>query len=140
MGTEPGRSGRRGPVMSEVSTLVAALLLAAGVSAAVSSLSARLALERVPSIASVRLAELTADYVTRAAREHGDGADAVAAVREWGNRLEEALARTAARHRAVLLPSTAVAAGAPDLTAEIRAALQAPPPGDPSPGNPEEER
>ena len=139
MTTEPGRSGRRGPVMSEVSTLAAALLLAAGVSAAVSSLSARLALEGVPRVASVRLAELTADYVTRAAREHGDGAEAVAAVREWGNRLEEALARTAARHRAVLLPSTAVAAGALDLTAEIRAALQAPSRDDPA-ADREEER
>lgn len=140
MGTEPGRSARKGMVMSEVSTLAAALLLAAGVAAAVSALSARLALERVPRIASVRLAELTADYVTRAAREHGDGADAVAAVREWGNRLEEVLARTAAHHGAVLLPSTAVAAGAPDLTAEIRAALQAPPSRDDPPAGREEER
>lgn len=140
MRTEPGRSARKGMVMSEVSTLVAALLLAAGVSAAVSSLSARLALERVPSVASVRLAELTADYVTRAAREHGDGAEAVAAVREWGKRLEEALARTAARHRAVLLPSTAVAAGAPDLTAEVRAALHAPPSRDDAPADREGER
>ena len=120
--------------------LGAALLLAAGVSAAVSALSARLALERVPRVASVRLAELTADYVTRAAREHGDGPEVVATVREWGNRLEEALARTAARHRVVLLPSTAVAAGAPDLTAEIRAALQAPPSRDDPAADREEER
>ena len=126
--------------MSGVSTLGASLLLAAGVAAAVSALSVRMALERVPRIASVRLAELTADYVTKAAREHGDRDDAVEAVRNWANRLEEALVRTAARHRAVLLPARAVAAGAQDLTTEVRAALQAPPPKDDPPADPEEER
>ena len=130
--------------MSGVSTLGASLLLAAGVAAAVSALSARMALERVPRIASVRLAELTADYVTKAAREHGDRDDAVEAVRNWANRLEEALVRTAARHRAVLLPARAVAAGAQDLTTEVEAALQAtlqaPPPKDDPPADPEEER
>ena len=128
--------------MSErwTSMLGAALLLAAGVAAAVSALSARLVLDGVPRIASVRLSELTADYVTRAAREHEDRDEAVEAVRDWAVRLEEALARTAARHRAVLLPATAVAAGAPDLTAEVRSALQARPPGDRSPADAEEER
>ena len=126
--------------MSGASTLGAALLLAAGVATAVSAVSARLAMDRVPRIASVRLSELTADYVTRAAREHGDRDEAVEAVRDWGRRLEEALVRTAARHRAVLLPATAVAAGAQDLTAEVRAAIQAPPPGDGPPAGREEER
>ena len=111
--------------MSGVSTLGAALLLAAGVAAAVSAVSSRMALERVPRIASVRLGELTADYMTRAAREHGDGNEAMEAARRWATRLEEALQRTAARHHAVLLPARAVAAGAQDFTAEVKAAIEA---------------
>ena len=69
----------------------------------------------------------------RALRGHGllvGPSEAADAVRDWARRLEDALVRTAARHHAVLLPRTAVAAGAPDLTAEVRAALQAPPPED----------
>lgn len=126
--------------MSGASTLGSALLLAAGVAAAVSAVSARMALERVPRIASVRLAELTADYVAKAAREQGDRDDAVEAVRSWASRLEEALVRTAASHRVVLLPATAVAAGAKDLTFEVRAALQTPAPGDDRPKGREEDR
>ena len=126
--------------MNGLSTLGASLLLAAGVAAAVSALSARMALERVPRIASVRLAELTADYVAKAAREQGDRDDAVEAVRSWASRLEEALVRTAARHRVVLLPATAVAAGAEDLTFEVKAAMQAIPPKNHPPATPEEER
>ncbi len=110
--------------MSGPTALAAALVLSAGVAAAVSAVTARMALERVPRIASVRLAELTADYMAKAAREHGDQEEAVKAVRGWARRLEEALVRTAARHRAVLLPARAVAGGAPDLTAEIKAAIQ----------------
>lgn len=126
--------------MSGLSTLGASLLLAAGVAAAVSAVSARMALERVPRIASVRLAELTADYVAKAAREHEDRDDAVEAVRSWANRLEEALVRIAARHHVVLLPATAVAAGAQDLTLEVKAAMQAVPPKKRPPATPEEER
>ena len=111
--------------MSGPTALAAALVLSAGVAAAVSAVTARMALERVPRIASVRLAELTADYMAKAAREHGDQDEAAKAVRGWARRLEEALVRTAARHRAVLLPARAVAAGAPDLTAEIKAAIRA---------------
>ena len=111
--------------MSGASTIGAALLLAAGVAAAVSALSARMALERVPRIVSVRLAELTADYVTQAARERAGGDDAAEAAREWAGRLDEALVRTAARHRVVLLPARAVAAGAEDFTAEVKAAMRA---------------
>ncbi len=119
--------------MSGASTLGAALLLAAGVAAAVSAVSARIALERVPRIASVRLGELTAEYMTKAAREHGDGDEALEGARRWATRLEEALVRTAARHHAVLLPARAVAAGAKDLTAEVRAAIRTEnhPPADP---------
>ena len=123
--------------MSGTSTLGAALLLAAGVAAAVSAVSARIAAERVPRIASVRLGELTAEYMTRAAREHGDRDEAVEAARRWATRLEEALVRTAARHHAVLLPARAVAAGAKDLTAEVRAAIRTE--NDP-PADPEEKR
>ncbi len=122
--------------MSGPTTLVAALLLSAGVAAAVSAVTARIALERVPRIASVRLAELTADYMAKAARDHGDQEEAVKAVRGWAHRLEEALVRTAARHRAVLLPARAVAGGAPDLTAEVEAALSKTHP----PKNPEEKQ
>ena len=111
--------------MSGPTALAAALVLSAGVAAAVSAVTARMALERVPRIASVRLAELTADYMAKAARDHGDQEEAVKAVRGWAHRLEAALVRTAARHRAVLLPARAVAAGAPDLTAEIKAAIRA---------------
>ena len=110
--------------MSGVSTLGAALLLAAGVAAAVSALSARMALERVPRIASVRLADLTAEYVTQAARERTGRDDAAEAAREWAKRLDDALARTSARHRVVLLPARAVAAGVEDFTAEVRAAMR----------------
>ena len=111
--------------MNGVSTLGAVLLLAAGVAAAVSALSARMALERVPRIASVRLAELTAEYVTQAARERTGRDDAAGAVREWARRLEEALVRMSARHRVVLLPARAVAAGAEDFTARVKAAMRA---------------
>ncbi len=110
--------------MSGVSTLGAVLLLAVGVAAAVSALSARMALEGVPRIASVRLAELTAEYVTQAARERTGGDNAAEAAREWARRLDEALVRTASRHRVVLLPARAVAAGAEDFTAEVKAAMR----------------
>ena len=123
--------------MSGASTLGAALLLAAGVAAAVSAVSTRFALEGVPRIASVRLGELTASYMTKAAREYRDGDEAVEAARRWATRLEEALVRTAARHNAVLLPARAVAAGAKDLTAEVRAAIRT---GNHPPADPEEKR
>ena len=83
----------------------------------------RFSLEKPPRIASVRLASLTAGYVTRALREGGDSKKALAAAREWGARLEEALAIVAARRGVVLLTAGAVAAGAEDLTAEVEAAM-----------------
>ena len=55
--------------MREISAVAAALLLAAGVAAAVSAVTVRVTMERVPRIASVRLSSLTADYVTRALRD-----------------------------------------------------------------------
>lgn len=111
--------------MRGLPAFAAALLLAAGVSAAVSAVTARLALEPVPRIASVRLSSLTADYVTRSLREGGDSKKALDAAREWAGRLEEALTRVSTSRRAVLFTSGAVAAGAEDLTREVEAAMAA---------------
>ena len=105
--------------MSELRTMLAAALLACGVAAAVAAATVRYGVEAPPRIAGVRLAEITAAYTTRAASE-GDSAEDV---RAWGEALEAALDRVAARHRLVLLPARAVAAGAPDLTIEVEAAL-----------------
>lgn len=109
--------------MRGVPAFAAALLLAAGVAAAVSAVTARITMERVPRIASVRLSSLTAGYVTRALRKGGDSKKALDEAREWAGRLEEALTRISTRRRAVLLTAGAVVAGAEDLTAEIEAAM-----------------
>ena len=109
--------------MRNLPAFIAALLLSAGVSAAVSAVTAHLALERVPRIASVRLSGLTADYVTRSLREGGDSEKALDEARDWARRLEQALARTAARRGVILFTSGAVAAGAQDLTREVEAAM-----------------
>ena len=109
--------------MNGVSAFAAALLLAAGIAAAVSAVTVRLATENIPRIASVRLSSLTADYVTRSLREGGDSKKALDEARDWARRLEEALARTAARRGVVLFTSGAVAAGAEDLTGEVEAAM-----------------
>lgn len=111
--------------MSALESLGAALLLAAGVAAVVSTVTVRTVLERVPRTGSVRLAELTADYMARAAREGGDRDEAAEAAREWARRLDEAMVRTSARHGVVLLPARAVAAGADDFTEEVKAAMRA---------------
>ena len=113
--------------MSGFPAFAASLLLAAGVAAAVSAVTLRVNLERIPRIASVRLSSLTADYVTKTIREGGDRKAAAEAARDWAGRLEEALARTAERHGAVLLTAGAVAAGAEDLTSEVEAAMAAVP-------------
>lgn len=114
-----------GAAVSGASTLAAALLIAAGVAAAVSALSTRMVLERVPRIASVRLAELTAEYVTQAARERKGGDEAAEAARDWAGRLDEALGRISAHYRVVLLPARAVAAGAEDFTDRVKATMRA---------------
>ena len=111
--------------MSGFPAFAASLLLAAGVAAAVSAVTLRVNLERIPRIASVRLSSLTADYVTKTIREGGDRKAAAEAARDWAGRLEEALARTAERHGAVLLTAGAVAAGAKDLTSEVEAVMAA---------------
>ena len=109
------RNGSSWPV------LLSAVLLSGAVAAAVAAATLRYGAEPVPGIASVRLGEMTAAYTTRAASEGQTGED----VRAWGAALEAALDRVSRRHGAVLLPARAVAAGAPDLTAEVEAALAA---------------
>ena len=109
------RRGSNWPVM------VSAVLLSGAVAAAVAAATLRYGVEEPPRIASVRLAEITAAYTMRAASEGKSAED----VRAWGEALEAALYRVAARHRLVLLPARAVAAGAPDATARVEAALAA---------------
>ena len=111
--------------MSELRVLASAVLLAAGVAAAVSAAMVRYAADDAPRIASVRLGELAADYAAKAAREEATGQETAYAVRAWAFALEDALDRVAKHHGAVLLPARAVAAGAPDLTAQVEAALAA---------------
>ena len=105
--------------MSEVRLLACALLLSGGMAAAVAAATLRYGIEPPPRIAGVRLAEITATYTTRAASEGRTSEE----VRAWGVALEAALDHVAARHGAVLLPARAIAAGAPDLTRQVEAAL-----------------
>ena len=56
-----------GLVMNAQATL-AAVLLAAGVAAAVAAVTVRVTLDRVPRVASVRLGELTADFMAKTLR------------------------------------------------------------------------
>ena len=105
--------------MSEARLLACAMLLSGGMAAAVASATLRYGVEPPPRIAGVRLAEITAAYTTRAATEGRTSED----VRAWGSALEAALDHVAAHHGAVLLPARAVAAGAPDLTRAVEAAL-----------------
>ena len=109
------RSGSIWPVM------VSAVLLSGAVAAAVAAATVRLGLPEAPGIASVRLGELAAAWTTRAATEGRTAEDA----RAWGAALESALDRVAETHGVVLLPARAVAAGAPDVTGEVEAALAA---------------
>ena len=105
--------------MSEARLLASALLLSGGVAAAVAAATLRYGVEPPPRIAGVRLAEITTAYTTRAATEGRTSEE----VRAWGAALEAALDHVAERHGAVLLPARAVAAGAPDLTRAVEAAL-----------------
>ena len=100
--------------------LLSGALLSGAVAAAVAAGVLRYGMEPAPRIAGVRLAEITTAYTTRAATEGASAED----VRVWGVALETALDRVAQRHDAVLLPARAVAAGAPDLTAEVEATLE----------------
>ena len=99
--------------------MVSAVLLSGAVAAAVAAATLRYGVDPAPRIAGVRLAEMTAAYTTRAA-SRGESAESV---RAWGVALETALDRVSERHGVVLLPARAVAAGAPDLTRQVEAAL-----------------
>lgn len=107
--------------MSAFRLLAASALVAGGTAALVAALALRLAPEPPPPVARVHLEALVAAHVEAAAR---DGA-APEATRAFASALESALAGVAARHRVVLLPARAVAAGVPDLTGAVRAALEA---------------
>ena len=110
--------------MSEARVLVSAVLLAAGVAAAVAAGVVRMTAEEGPHIASVRLAELAAEHAERAARA-GAPADGIReSTRAWAAALERALGDVAERRRMVLLPSRAVAAGAPDVTDLVRLVVE----------------
>ena len=118
----PTRADRSGRSASAWPVLVSSLLLSGAVAAAVSAAMLRLAApEPPPRVAGVRLAEMTAAWTTRAAEEGAGVEDA----RAWGAALETALDRVAERHRLVLLPARAVAAGAPDVTALVEGTLAA---------------
>ena len=109
------RSDSAWPVM------VSAVLLSGAIAAAVAAAVLRYGSEPPPRIASVRLAEITAAWTTRAASE----GVTPEGVRAWGAALEAALDRVAHNHGVVLLPARAVAAGASDLTAEVKETLAA---------------
>ena len=109
------RSGSGWPVVAS------AVLLSGAVAAAVTAATLRYGVEPPPRIAGVRLAEITAAYATRAAEQ----GESVEQVRAWGAALEAALDRVAETHGVVLLPARAVAAGAPDVTGQVEAALAA---------------
>ena len=99
--------------------MVSAVLLSGAVAAAIAAATLRYGIESPPGIASVRLAEMTAAWATRAAAEGRSASE----VRAWGVALETALDRVAHDHGVVLLPARAVAAGAPDLTRQVEDVL-----------------
>ena len=99
--------------------MVSVVLVSGAVAAAVAAAMLRYGVEPPPHIAGVRLAEITAAYTTRAAAEGRTSGE----VRAWGAALEAALDHVAHRHGTVLLPARAVAAGAPDMTRQVEAAL-----------------
>ena len=76
-----------------------------------------------PGIGTVRLDELTAEFLAGAVRSADSPEASAEAARIWGAELEAALDAVAERHGVALLPAGAVAAGASDYTAEVRAAM-----------------
>ena len=119
MGRERHREDAAWPVV------LSAVLLSGAVAAAVSAATVRLAVPEAPPIASVRLGEIAAGWAVTAAGTESTAEDAAAGARRWAAALESALAHVAEREGVVLLPARAVAAGAPDMTAHIEAALAA---------------
>lgn len=109
--------------MSELRLLGCAVLLNLGVAAVLGAGIARYMIETVPRIATVGLTELVAEHAERAASADGNPEATAAMTRAWAQALEAALRQVAGRHGAVLLPVRGVAAGAPDLTDEVRAEI-----------------
>ena len=107
----------------DLPAVLCTLVLAAAVASAVAVAMVRLTQPDPPRVASVRLGELTARFALDVAGDRGSGEEAAAEARRWAAALERALDAVAERHRAVLLPARAVAAGALDLTPEVEAAL-----------------
>ena len=97
-----------------------AVLLAAGVAAAVAAGVTRIAVDDGPRIVSVRLAELAAEHAETAAHGGATAEEIRASTRLWAAALERTLGDIARRRDMVLLPSRAVAAGAPDATDMVR--------------------
>ena len=109
--------------MSALRTVACAVLLSAGVAAVVAAGMVRFAPETAPRVGRVRLTDLTAEYLAQTAHD-GRSADEIAeGARAWAVQLEMALERVSARRGIVLLPTEAVAAGAPDYTAEVEATM-----------------
>lgn len=81
-----------------------------------------------PRVGTVRLNDLTAEFYAGAVREADSPEAAAQAARDWGLLLEWSLDALARRDGVVLLPVEAVAAGAVDYTAEVRAIMQYRPP------------
>ena len=115
----------RASAAGDIRLLLCAPLLACGVSAATAAVTVRMAADAGPRVAGVRLAELAAEHGEYVARADMPAEEISAATRAWAAALDTALGEVASRHGAVLLPARAVAAGAPDLTADVRAALSA---------------
>ena len=110
--------------MSEGRVVVSAVLLGAGVAAAVAAGMTRIAADERPRIASVRLAELAAEHAAQSVRAASSPGETAEATRAWGVALEDVLGELAARGNVVLLPARAVAAGAPDMTETVRRLLE----------------
>ena len=106
--------------MSEVRAVLSAVLLACGVSAAVAVAVVRMTDGEAPGIVSVRLGELAAEHAETAARGGAAPEEIRASTRLWAAALEWTLRDIARRRDVVLLPSRAVAAGAPDATDIVR--------------------
>jgi len=121
--------------VNEARVILSTVLLAAGVAAAVAAGVTRMAAENGPPVASVRLAELAAEHAERAAQGGGSADEIRASTRAWAAALEQALGEIAERRRVVLLPSRAVAAGAPDLTGLVRSMVEDTGAGDPRAGD-----
>ncbi|MYD87527.1 MAG: hypothetical protein F4Y14_15910 [Acidobacteria bacterium] len=118
-----GPRGRGVRDVSELRLLGCAVLLNLGVAAVLGAGIARYMVETIPRIATVALTELVAEHAEIAANAGGSPEETAAATRAWARALENALRQVADRHGAVLLPIRGVAAGAPDLTAEVRAEI-----------------